>query len=174
MRTARLNLPSIVKAAMLAGPIFVLSSVLAMWMGKPDLPFQSTDISVIPGVLGMLAMTVPFGSVIAIIPCAVGAWLMKMIGGINDGMRAAPVWGIAGGMLGAIPYWLSDSGELDDALFALIVTGACCALICRIGVRWDVDVVRKPRPAATALSPRVSAALSGHDAIFLQRKDFLR
>lgn len=174
MRTARLNLPSIAKAAMLAGPIFVSSSGLAMWMAEPNLPFNVTDISIVPMALVMLVISAVFGSVIAIIPCVVGAWLTKMVGEINDGLRAAPVWAIAGGMLGAIPHWLSDDPELGSATFALIVTGACCALICRIGVRWDDDVVVKQSPVSPTLSPRISAALSGHDAIFLQRKDFLR
>lgn len=136
--------PRIVFAALVAGPTFVLATVLASWIiggaGTIDVASAGTALIILP----ILAIATMFGAILALIPCAVGACAMGWLGRDNIGMRLPAMWGLAGAGLAGFPAF-SFGGDGPVSL-ALAITGAICALACRHRVQWENDAALSDRP----------------------------
>ena len=124
-------------AAIAAGPIFL--TALMLGMGYASLP---QAIPVDPDApLVVLVYLIPatiVGILLAIIPCMIGCALMAHLGRIVPFMRLPPFWALAG-ML-PIVLGIAVTGfesEAAPAYFALLTTGAACALICRKFTCWE-------------------------------------
>lgn len=168
MRTTHPRTGNVAKAAMLAGPILLIHHTLFSWMLHPDLVAPMPDSAVIPLILFALLISIPFGFLVAIVPCAIGAWFMAMLGRTNDGMRLPLAWAIVGGAVGSVPYWITGATTMDAGVLACIATSASCALICRSGTGWNDDL-ESPVSAAAPMIVRPQ-----EDFVFLQRRHFLR
>lgn len=129
--------PRIGLASVIAGPTFVIATMLVTWMAAGA---NAIDVSA-PGqaliILPILLMATLFGTILAIIPCAAGAWTMRWLGRGNVAMRLPAMWAIAGGSLGAAPAILYSGDQLFA--FELAATGAVCALVCRHRMEWADD-----------------------------------
>jgi hypothetical protein len=131
------NFAAGIAATFAAGPIFVTSLALAQPVLYPD-PITLPLLEIVTAVLPIFAVASVAGAIIAAIPIAIGATAMGWLGEYNAGLRLPPAWGLTGGMMsgGWFVFVPSESTE-HGVIFALVATGAICALICRYGTRWS-------------------------------------
>ncbi|WP_315763343.1 hypothetical protein [Sphingomonas sp. Y38-1Y] len=115
-------------AALAAGPIFIASFLLAMGIAAASGPPMAIEPDAIGVVVGIMAMSIPFGFAITILPCLVAAMVLTPLARSGVG-RLAPVWTIAGAAPIAPLAFLTDVGAPET--FALAATGALCALVAR-------------------------------------------
>lgn len=119
--------PGAALAALFAGPIFVLSWALGTCYARIPAAVP-VDASIVIGLWAMM-ITMPFGFILAILPCLICAAMMVALSG-SATMRTPFMWGLVGALfplIGTLFVW----GGWGPANFALSVTGAACALICR-------------------------------------------
>lgn len=122
------------RAALIAGPCFVLSTSAAVLYGRIPEPIIIT-----PGeFFGLLFLMIPaslVGFILGFLPSLLGSVIMGWLARHIPALRLAPIWTLVGGALAGIPYFM----EPEDASFgfAFVVTGAICATICRRHWRWD-------------------------------------
>ena len=124
-------------ASAAAGPIFVLSlaAAQAYALVPEPVPFD-------PGVLLMLLATlVPtalFGFIIAFLPNAIGTHVLSVAGESSETARAPMFWIGVGAALGFGFAMLFGAFEASlPAGFALVVTSAGSAGLCRRGIAWE-------------------------------------
>ncbi len=127
----RLSYPAggIFLAAFVAGPIFVTSMMLAYYISMipAAVPLSPAMLAMLPGMI----ITVPFGFLLAILPCLIGSALMTWASGLAIG-RTRLSWVAAGSFAPfAATYRLVQTHDGGIACFALAMTGGMCALICR-------------------------------------------
>lgn len=121
-------------ASVAAGPIFMTASAVVGVLrganfgviGPDDLPF----------VFVLLALSVPFGFVLAAIPNLLGAWALSRLGRGNDAVRLPVVWAVIGALAAGLAIAAADPADAES-IAAFSATGAACALLCRWGTRWE-------------------------------------
>jgi hypothetical protein len=146
-----------------AGPIFV--AVLGMEALYASLPKAVPVPGNGSGIL-MLFLIIPvvaFGFFAALLPNAVGAWLMGNLGRHFAFAQLAPIWAATGslGVVSALALggWFAE--DQSTGLSALIITGAICALICRHYTRWAACAPDKSIRAPASVLPPAQSEL-GH------------
>jgi hypothetical protein len=125
-------------ASLAAGPIFVVSTALAMLY--LELP-RSIDVAVDPlqiaPALLMFLPAVVAGFILSIIPNMLGSRLLHFTGGAFPAARSYPVWFGTGAFFGTLIVWATSGFAVPPFAFGIITTSACCAGICRHSVSWD-------------------------------------
>lgn len=125
-------------AAAAAGPAFVLLVLFAAYIGS--LP---EAVPIEPSGVGLLfAILIPaqvLGFVISIAPNFLGAAILGHLGRAALWARTPATWALTGGLVIGVPMAMAGgfSGEEGRFGWALVGTGALCALICRRGASWD-------------------------------------
>lgn len=118
-----------IAASLVAGPIFVASFLLAAEIASVGAAPAELDAQGVALFFGVLAIAIPFGFVIAIVPCVIVASLMTPLARRPGVGRLAPVWMIAGAAPIAPFALYTETAALET--FALAATGALCALVAR-------------------------------------------
>ncbi len=118
-----------VVAALFAGPIFVASYALAAWVeAAGDMPLSIEPDGVGIAIL-FATLAVPFGALVAIVPCAIAATILTAAARSNGIARLPAVWMLAG-VAPIAPLAVIE--EMEPATcFALSATAALCALTAR-------------------------------------------
>jgi hypothetical protein len=118
-------------ASLAAGPVFLISNVLArayLELPRPVPVAAETLIQLLAALLIALAI----GFFLALIPNIVGTGLMKLLGARWHGARAPACWVVAGAASGAALAQLSGAfSQGPDLAFALVATSVICARISR-------------------------------------------
>jgi hypothetical protein len=132
----RTSPPSIALASHAAGPIFLVSAAAAslyLMLPGPVVvePWQAATFA------GMTFPALIVGFVLSAIPNLVGSRLMVRAGEVRSWARAPLAWSAAGALVGGALTGLTGAFSEPAAAFALVVTSACCASICRVSVCWD-------------------------------------
>ena len=127
----------LVLACLVAGPVFVISATAAgAYLTLPQ------PIMIEPRDLASLAMLLLasclFGFLIALLPVLIGATAMRAAAERIDVARAPIAWAAVGALCGAgLAWWSEVTTEQPELAFALIVTSALCARLCRPPLRGD-------------------------------------
>jgi hypothetical protein len=123
-----------------AGPIFLMMFGLALWTHAPgeaiNLNMNAQDQAAL---LPMLAASLVFGALLAVLPVCIGGVAMGWAAARNAGLMHPAIWAIAGGASAAGAALPFDPQIESPFAFAMIATGALCALIVRYGTRWSDD-----------------------------------
>lgn len=123
-----------------AGPLFLMMFGLALWSHAPgdaiNLNIDAQDQAVL---LPMLAASLVFGALLAVLPVWIGGMVMGWAAARNAGLMHPAIWAIAGGASAAAAVLPFDPQAESPITFALIATAAICALIVRYGTRWSDD-----------------------------------
>lgn len=125
-------------ATICAGPVFVFPFFL-----MPIPPVGPG--ALFSGLIALFGISILFGAVIAFLPVFFGGYFMALWGSRNPRARHPVLWGIAGAALATpIGMFLTGLERGDPRFWALFAfTGAVCALLVRLGTRWD-----EPAPPA--------------------------
>ena len=119
-------------ASAAAGPVFLASLGAAIFYLQMPRAIAVEELA--SAALG-LAIVIPaflVGFVLAIMPNVIGAAVMATLSESFGVAREPAIWVMAGGLAGAgIAALTSGFGPEPPIGFALIVTGAVCAAICR-------------------------------------------
>lgn len=121
----------VLMGTLVAGPVFVTMLMLTYGSYSPGDTTDPSGLAMLPAVM---AVVLPFGAVLALLPVLLGAWLMGWLGCANQGGRLPVAWALAGGFLAGLPTWLLD-GE-QQVVISLAATGTLCALAARWQTRW--------------------------------------
>lgn len=138
MRRKSASNGSVALASLAAGPIFLVSTALAVLYLRLPHPITADvgprDIALI--VLSFIP-AIFFGFLLSIIPNLIGSRLLLGAGGAIPATRARPIWIGAGALFGAAIA--AETGTFAEPAYAfgLIFTSASCAAICRLSASWD-------------------------------------
>ena len=131
------KVPSLMLACLAAGPAFVWTNMLAdLYLRLPQpVVISPHDIA------SLLIFSLPaalFGFLVALVPAGLGTLLMHSLGQHFAAARPPLSWTLAGAAIGAgLAMWFGAFDPLSQTGFAVIVTSALCARICRRSVSWD-------------------------------------
>jgi hypothetical protein len=127
---------SIGLASLAAGPIFLVSTVLAFAYSELPRPLIIDPAQIVAGI-ALFIPAVIVGFILSIVPNFMGSYLMHFTGKAFPATRAPLLWFGTGALCGAALAW--STGAFDDPAyaFALILTSACCARICRLSAYWE-------------------------------------
>lgn len=146
------SLGSAGKAMLLAGPIFLASTLAAsLYQMLPEpIPVESENVA---QMFVITLISVPIGAILACFPVLLGAMTLSTLGKHSSLFRTPITWTISGLLIGFAIMAALSLGEREMAMnFALLVTCAACARIARIGVTWsDVD-----QSSLSTLTPAVA------------------
>jgi hypothetical protein len=127
-------------ATLAAGPVFLLSlgfAPLALDAPRPiALPLTAAEGAVM---LPIMAASIVLGSMLSVMPVWLGGTAMGWIAARNPGLAHPASWALVGGATTAAAAMALDFAPSTPIGFALISTGAICALIVRYGTRWSDD-----------------------------------
>lgn len=126
-------------AAFSAGPIFLIGLALfAAMLGNAPVEVAAFDQFILAAFSALIASSV-VGTILSILPIAFGRVLLMWIGRKNVGLRHPAIWGLTGGFLAWSALIAFDyRSTVDDPLLpALMLTGTCCALLCRMTADWE-------------------------------------
>jgi len=135
------------QATLVAGPLFVLGAAISFLISDPaaaipvDIDLGGASIAaMLLGVPIVLAVVMVVGGMMAVLPNLIGTAAMTWLGDRNPGAQLPVVWALVGAAAFAVPIsalgW--TWGETSPAhLVPFVFTGACCALICRRGLRKE-------------------------------------
>lgn len=129
--------PGVVTACLLSGPCFVITCAAAIaYLELPKaVPVNLNAILIVA--LVMLPATL-WGAAISLIPNIVGANLMAGLADRFAFARSSFVWAIVGAAVGLGVFRFFASGyDLEPLGFALVVTSAVCAAVCKVGLSWS-------------------------------------
>lgn len=133
----------VVRASLVAGPMFVCSAALANYYSLlPNaVPIDEVPVGVALKWSGLVTISIGLvvivGFALAILPTAFGTTILVRIGDNVALARLPVVWAGIGVELVAVPALLIASPSIIT--LALVVTAATCALICRASVAWSAD-----------------------------------
>lgn len=168
-------------AAVCAGPVFAASAAFTAYLAAipAATPVELSSVYIVPAIATFVFVPL-FGTLLAIIPCLLGAAIVGGLGKHAPLFQQPFVWIVAGALTPAVIglyAFLSLSG-FDDVDFGLClvmtITGAVCAGICRRSAVWSpvdptvalespvpttpksqaVARVSPPRPARSAPAPQ--------------------
>ena len=126
-------------AMLCAGPVFVLPLFFV------SMPSGGKGAYIGPLVFALL-LSIPFGAAFAFLPVFFGGYVMALWGSRNRRARHPVLWGVAGALMAtliaAILIGLARGDVRVSILFAF--AGAVCALLVRLGTRWDDDLAPAP------------------------------
>ncbi len=124
-------------ASTAAGPLFLLSLTGAMLYLQLPEPIP-VDPNALLGIGAALVPAFVVGFLLAFLPNLLGASLMATLAELHEGARTPFAWTAAGALAGTgIAAAFTDfSGDWSSA-FALILTSAVCARICRAKLDWE-------------------------------------
>jgi len=124
-------------ASTAAGPLFLLSLTGAtLYLRMPE-PIP-VDPSALLGIAAMLVPAFVIGFVLAFVPNLLGASAMATLAERRDAARAPFAWTAAGALAGTgIAALFADFNDDRSVAFALILTSAACARICRAQLHWE-------------------------------------
>jgi hypothetical protein len=146
-----------------AGPIFVtLLGIEALYTSLPKaMPVPGDSSGVL--MLFLIIPVVAFGFFAALLPNAVGAWMMGNLGRHFEFAQLAPIWAATGslGVVSALALGGWFVADQSTGLSALIITGGICALICRHYTRWAECAPERPIRAPASVSLQAQSEL-GH------------
>lgn len=120
-----------------AGPVFAMAVVLSHGDYR-----HNVDLSELVILPALMAMALPVGTILGILPVLFGTVLMASLGRDNEGARLPLLWALAGGFMAGFPAWLMDGETAVITSFA--ITGTVCALVARWQTRW-VEAELAPR-----------------------------
>ncbi|HEY5711867.1 MAG TPA: hypothetical protein VIT38_08225 [Allosphingosinicella sp.] len=131
-------------ASVLAGPIFVLTFALSLYVRQipdpillPDLNFQFLSLALI-----VIIPMVMVGFMVSLFPNLIGAAVMTEFANHHEAAQSPLVWIVAGAAVGTGIAWLGYYQELDPLnFFPPIATSAACAGLCWHFMGWS----REPR-----------------------------
>lgn len=128
----------ILRGTAAAGPVFLVAIglvTLATTVG----PIAIRPDAAMVAVVGIAALSVPVGAVLALVPVTLGTALLAAAGRGNAGLRLPVAWAVIGGLAAGLAMVAIDGPGSDGVgRVALVLTGAICALLARSGVTWDV------------------------------------
>jgi ABC-type thiamin/hydroxymethylpyrimidine transport system permease subunit len=136
MKTRESPFFAAIYASAAAGPMFLLSLAAAeayKFLPQP-IPFD-------PTYLVFLIWLVPafvVGFIISFVPNAIGAHLLSKAGEVSEAAREPLIWIGAGAAAGfGLALLFRTFQYSDPGTFALVLTSASCAGICRAWTAWD-------------------------------------
>lgn len=136
MTEARSARAGIFKACVVAGPVFLWATTLAFAHLALPKPVEASAENLSALIIVTLP-AVPVGSFLALIPAAMGTFVMLQIGNHAEAARRPAIWTLAGGAAGgAIAYLFGALPAHPELSFGLVATGAVCARICRTHASW--------------------------------------
>jgi hypothetical protein len=125
-------------ASAAAGPLFLALCACAYLYGQ--LPHPITVAAADFGMFAaLMAPAFIVGFIIAFVPNLLGSAVMATIGESADWGRSPVAWSLAGGFAGAglaLLFYPRDA-EAWPGIFALVLTSAICARICRAFMAWE-------------------------------------
>ena len=126
----------IILASVCAGPVFVISVCLATLYGMLPRP-MAVSAETMGLFAALLAASLPFGGVIAILPNLFGTLVMAALAESEEWARTPCVWMLAGAVIGlgiALPLGTGDPDRFFA--FGFVITSAISARLCRTFLRW--------------------------------------
>lgn len=127
---------SIGLASLAAGPIFLASAGLAFAYLELPRPVVVDPAQMVPGLLSFIPAII-VGFILAIVPNLAGSYLMHFTGRAFPATRPRLIWFGTGALVGAAIAGSTGAFAEPAYAFALILTSACCARICRLSACWD-------------------------------------
>ena len=129
-------------AAVSAGPIFVLALTMESVLTGGASP---RDLTVLPLVLLIaIPVAIPIGAIIGTLPIALGGFIMGWLGQRYRTARRNTAWGLAGLALALPLAALLAGNPMLEHVTPFAFTGAVCALLVRLGTRWDAEAAAPP------------------------------
>lgn len=132
-------------ASIIAGPVLVTGQFIVETAEQRRIGLAGSENDMFTAVIvliGIYLVSMLVGFFASIIPNLVGTAAMWLLGRRQPALRHPGLWGLAGA-LAAGAFALSDAvgSELPGRPIAYAVTGAICALACRVFARWANDSV---------------------------------
>ncbi|CAM3149662.1 hypothetical protein SPAN111604_06745 [Sphingomonas antarctica] len=127
------------RAALLAGPLFVCTAALASLYGQVPHPVTVSG-SNLGGFIVLLPISMFVGGIIGGFISVVGASAMVFLGNHLAIARPRACWAIVGGATAAIfcGLYVCDAGS-EPIAFGLIVTGAACGWMAKGSMFWTSE-----------------------------------
>jgi hypothetical protein len=131
-------------ASAAAGPVFLLSLLAAQAYAILPEPVAIEAGGVAGFMVIALVPTIIVGFLISFVPNAIGAYVLSKAGETSETARAPIFWVGAGAMLGfgaAVLFGafqpFASFQDSAPVIFALVLTSAVCAGLCRARTRWE-------------------------------------
>lgn len=125
-------------SAVAAGYIFIVSTgvmriVDALASGRAPFGYEMAALA---GALLFGWIAIPFGFVLAIVPCLVGTAVLTVLGQRLSLVRHPFVWAATGGLAIVIPAGAQLFAPDGRPVVGMMIAGIGCALVSRALIRW--------------------------------------
>ncbi len=134
---SRIRLAGVGAASLLAGPVFAGCAEIPFLLLSLLTSHPYPSVNAIAFLL-ILAAVIIIGALIALPASLICTAAMIRIGDHLFWTRHPLAWALAGAVVAPTPFIASGLVVENNAglVFAFATTGACCALVCRRGIRW--------------------------------------